>query len=56
MIRHQLVERTIMNDLGDSFELNDLYKYLKCPACREQELYCPTHRAEVEKMLDMNNN
>ena len=55
MIRHQLVQRTKMNDLGDSFELNDFYKYLKCPACREQELYCPTHRAEVEKMLDMNN-
>ena len=34
----------------------DFTKYLNCPACKEVELYCPTHRAEVEKILENENN
>ena len=30
----------------------DFTKYLNCPACKEIELYCPKHRAEVEKILE----
>jgi hypothetical protein len=30
----------------------DFYKYLKCPNCKESGLYCPTHRKEVEKILE----
>ncbi len=33
----------------------DFTKYLNCPACKEVELYCHTHRAEVEKILENKN-
>ena len=29
----------------------DFSKYLECPDCKVSGLYCPTHRAEVEKKL-----
>jgi len=33
-------------------ELIDYYKYLKCTSCRKLGLYCPEHRAEVERLLE----
>jgi len=30
----------------------DFYKYLKCTSCKLSGLYCPTHREEVEKLLE----
>jgi len=44
-----------MNDPGNYLELIDFYKYLNCPLCRETGLYCPTHRAEVENILENEN-
>jgi hypothetical protein len=26
-------------------------KFLKCPKCQDEELYCSEHRAEVEAIL-----
>jgi len=43
-----------MNDQnynGDIYSGIDFYKYLNCPDCVENELYCPTHRVEVDKIL-----
>ena len=42
----------IINNKG---RMIDFTKYLNCPACKEVELYCPTHRAEVEKILENEN-
>ncbi len=29
----------------------DYYKYLRCPECVENGLYCKVHKLEVEKLL-----
>jgi len=45
----------IRTNLRNPLETIDFTKYLNCPACKEVELYCPTHRAEVEKILENEN-
>jgi len=45
----------IRTNLRNPLEMIDFTKYLNCPACKEIELYCPTHRAEVEKILESEN-
>jgi len=41
-----------MNEIGNSFDMINFYKYLNCDACRETGLYCVEHRVEVTKMLE----
>jgi len=40
-----------MNETGFGIELINYTKYLNCPDCKKKELYCDTHRTEVELIL-----
>lgn len=40
-----------VNPLEFDIESIDYRKYLNCPACKDQELYCSEHRKEVEMII-----
>ncbi len=52
LVKHDSVERSIMNDFRIFLDLINFIKYLNCPDCKDSGLYCSEHRIEVEKILE----
>lgn len=52
LVKHDSVERSIMNDFRICLDLINFIKYLNCPDCKDSGLYCREHRIEVEKILE----